>query len=66
MNSSITYKTPDTTLPVFQLTEEDVVRSSTLDPEDVGKWCFLMNGCIMGFFDSREECADRVANLLAD
>ena len=66
MNISITYKTPATTLPVFQLTGEDVARSSTLDPEDVGKWCFLMNGCIMGFFDSHEECTDRVANLLAD
>jgi len=40
---------------IFQLTEEDVERSSTLEPEDIGKWCYLINGCIMGFHNTKEE-----------
>jgi len=31
---------------VFQISEEDVERSSTLENKDVGKWAFVMNGCI--------------------
>ena len=26
-----------------QITEQDVERSSTLEPEDVGKWCLTIN-----------------------
>ena len=49
-------------LQLVQLTEEDVRRSSTLDPEDAGKWCFIVQGCIMGFFDTREEAETRLLN----
>lgn len=44
--------------PIYQLTQEDVDRSSTLDPSDVGKWVWVMNGCICGFTDTREEAED--------
>lgn len=40
---------------VFQLTEEQVERSSTLEVSDVGKWCFVLKGCIQGFKDTAEE-----------
>lgn len=42
-------------MTIYQLTEEDVERSSTLEPTDIGKWCFLVCGCHQGFFDSRDE-----------
>lgn len=29
---------------VFQISEEDVERGSTMEPEDIGKWAFLVNG----------------------
>jgi hypothetical protein len=44
--------------PIYQLTEDDIIRSSTLDDSDVGKWVWVMNGCICGFTDTREEAED--------
>ncbi len=68
IKTSITYKTPCTTLPIFQVTDEDVVEHADagIVPEDVGTWCFWMVGTICGFYPTREECEERVANLLAD
>ena len=67
INTSITYKTPTTTLPIFQVTEADVAEfDAGMGPEDVGTWCFWMGGTICGFYPTREECEERVANLLAD
>lgn len=31
---------------VFQISEEDVERSSTLEESDVGKWACIICGCI--------------------
>lgn len=42
---------------IFQLTEEDVIRHN-FDPEDVGTWCFVMNGCVLGFAGSRDAAED--------
>lgn len=42
-------------MKVFQLTQEDIDRSSTLDDKDLGKWCYIIRGCIEGFHDTREE-----------
>jgi len=47
-------------MDVFQLTQADIDRSSTLDAEDVGTWCFIINGCFFGFFPTRE-AAERLA-----
>ncbi len=30
----------------FQVTKEDVERSSTLTKRDIGKWAYVSNGCI--------------------
>lgn len=65
INASITYKTPTTTLPIFQVTAPDVVEYG-LAASDLGAWCFWMGGAICGFYHTREECEERVANLLAD
>ena len=46
---------------VFQIAQEDIERSSTLDDEDLGKWCFIVRGCFFGFFPTREE-AERLAS----
>lgn len=35
----------------FQLTQDDIDRSSTLEQDDLGKWCYVHNGCISGFYD---------------
>lgn len=43
---------------IFQIAQEDIDRSSTLDQEDLGKWVYIMNGCIMGFAESRDELED--------
>lgn len=42
---------------IFQLTEDDVLRHN-FDPEDVDTWCFVMNGCVLGFAGSRDEAED--------
>lgn len=54
-----------TTPTLFQLTEEDIERSSSLEPADVGRWCFELNGCIQGFFETREEGDLRVEEALS-
>lgn len=61
-----TYRNVGDTLPVYQLSSEDVARSSTLEEGDVGKWVFLIQGCLMGFYDTLEECQDRVRQLMTD
>ena len=48
---------------IYQLTEEDVYRSSTLEPEDAGKWITVINGCYYGFWESREEALTKVREL---
>jgi hypothetical protein len=50
--------------PIYQLSQEDVDRSSTLDPSDVGKWVWIMSGCICGFTDTREEAVDMLIHGL--
>jgi hypothetical protein len=39
----------------FQVTEEDVERSSSLESSDIGKWCYLVQGRWHGFFNTQEE-----------
>jgi hypothetical protein len=51
--------------PVVQLTAEDIERSSTLEPQDQGKWCFIVSGTLQGFFVERADAERRVAQLLA-
>jgi hypothetical protein len=51
--------------PVVQLTAEDIERSSTLEPQDQGKWCFIVSGTLLGFFVERADAERRVAQLLA-
>lgn len=66
INTSITYKTPSTTLPIVQITQEIVDASHDLAAHNVGEWCFILGGRYMGFFATRERCEERVANILAD
>jgi hypothetical protein len=40
---------------IFEISEDDVERSSTLEPEDIGKWCFCVRGTFQGFCDTREK-----------
>ena len=35
-----------TTYYPFQITREDVARSTTLDEEDIGRWAIILNGAI--------------------
>lgn len=50
--------------PIYQLTQDDVIRSSTLDDSDVGKWVWVAGGCIMGFTATREEAVDMLTRGL--
>ena len=46
---------------IFQITEDDVDHSSTLDREDIGKWAFILNGCIqITECKSRDEVIEKV------
>lgn len=40
---------------VFQITKEMVERSSTLEKEDIGLWCFLVRGRYHGFCSTKGE-----------
>lgn len=60
------YRNINDTLPIFILTEEDVNRSSTLEKEDIGTWCFMMRGCIMGFYKTESEAHERVDQIMCD
>jgi hypothetical protein len=50
-------------MDIFQLTQADIDRSSTLDADDVGKWCFLVRGCLFGFFPTREEALAKLESV---
>lgn len=65
MTMDFSCKTPNTTLPIVQLTEEDIL-CFALDPVEMGTWCFISDGTFKGFYETRKECEDRVAQLLAD
>jgi hypothetical protein len=45
---------------IFQITEFDIERSTTLKLSDLGKWCFLNRGCYEGFCDSKEKLQERL------
>ena len=45
---------------MFQITEEDVERSSSLDKNDIGKWCFIIAGTYQGFCNTREEAEEKM------
>jgi hypothetical protein len=51
--------------PVVQLTAADVERSSTLEPQDQGKWCFIVHGSLQGFFVERADAERQATQLLA-
>jgi hypothetical protein len=61
-----TYRNVGDTLPVYKLSTEDVARSTSLEAADVSKWGFLIQGSLMGFYDTQEECQDRVRQLMTD
>lgn len=42
-------------MTIFQITQADIDVSSTLEAEDLGKWCFICQGCIVGFFLTQEK-----------
>jgi hypothetical protein len=42
-------------LPLVKLDIANVIRSSSLGEESIGKWCFVVAGCFFGFFESKEE-----------
>lgn len=51
---------------VFQITKEMVERSSTLEPQDVGLWCFIIRGYYHGFCSTKGEAYLRAKAIFAD
>ncbi|MFN6475341.1 hypothetical protein [Nostoc sp. DedQUE07] len=41
-------------MKVFQITQADIDISSTLEPDDLGKWCYIVQGTFQGFFSTEE------------
>jgi hypothetical protein len=48
---------------VFQLTREDIDRSSTLEESDIGLWCYVLHGCIEGFHKTKQSALNRLESL---
>lgn len=51
-------------MKVFQITAEMVERSSTLEKEDIGLWCYLVRGRYCGFYKTKAEATIRVKFLV--
>jgi len=61
------YRNADDTLDITQISEKEIANPwRHLKPEDMGKWCFDLGGIYYGFFDTWEECQDRVNQLMTD
>lgn len=41
----------------YQVTEEDVSRSSTLETSDIGRWYLFLTGCYV-FYDSEDDARE--------
>ena len=50
---------------VFQVNHHDVVDVPTLKSSDVGKWCFIIEGCLMGFCNTRAEATRQLHTALS-
>ena len=48
-----------------QITSDDIEISSTLETDDVGYWCIIVNGTYQGFCDTEQECQE-LYELLSD
>ncbi len=48
---------------IFQITEFDIERNSTLEDSDLGKWCFLNKGCYEGFYNSKQKLQERLSKV---
>lgn len=48
----------------FQISKNDVERSSTLTKRDIGKWAYTMNGCVsvVGTKEQAEQVIDSLRN----
>jgi len=42
-------------MQIIQISEDDVELSSTLESEDAGLWCIIINGSYQGFEDTKED-----------
>lgn len=42
---------------IFQITQDMVDRSSTMEQSDVGRWAYMISGCYQ-FFDTEEEARE--------
>lgn len=40
---------------VFPIDTTMITRSSTLEQSDIGKWCFYINGALVGFCRTRQQ-----------
>ncbi|MEH2102556.1 MAG: hypothetical protein V7K76_22955 [Nostoc sp.] len=49
---------------VFQITQEQIDGSQVLRQEDLGKWCYLVEGEILGFFNTSKEAIEAQLNIL--
>lgn len=50
---------------IVKISEEDVERSSTLEPEDIGKFCLVINGTFQGFWESKPD-QETINKILGD
>ena len=49
---------------VFQLSQYDIDRSSTLEQSDLGTWCYCISGCIEGFHDSKHDAEEFLKTVM--
>jgi hypothetical protein len=44
---------------IFQIEQDMVMRSETLEEQDIGKWCWIKNGYFEGWATSKEQAEER-------
>lgn len=50
---------------IFQIDTMMIDRSSTLEESDLGKFCFLVNGAICGFCETRQEAESLYGSFIS-
>jgi hypothetical protein len=47
----------------IRLTRQTVLRSSTLERQDIGKWVFMVNGAMHGFCNTKAEAQQMIDEI---
>ena len=49
-------------MKIFKISKEDLEKFSSLQEEDIGKYYFILNGCLIGLFET-EDAAEHFLDI---